>query len=65
MNAWRVFGMPMLLALVSGVGLLSALLGDDIWDALSWLALGAPVAVILRRAAWPQRVRGGLTARRY
>jgi hypothetical protein len=51
----RVFGMPTLLALVSAVGLISALLGDDLWDALSWLALGAPVAIILRHAAWPGR----------
>lgn len=42
----HVFGIPMLLALVSAVGLLSALLGDGIWDMLSWLTLGVPVAVI-------------------
>ena len=39
---------PIALAVATAVGLLSALLGDAIWDALSWLALGAPVAV----AAW-------------
>jgi hypothetical protein len=44
----RVFGMPLLLALISLVGLVSALLGDGAWDALSWLALGIPVAVALR-----------------
>jgi hypothetical protein len=39
---------PVLLALLTAVGLVSALLGDGIWDALSWLTLGAPIAVILR-----------------
>jgi hypothetical protein len=43
----RVFGIPLLLGLLSAVGLLSALLGDGPWDALSWLTLGLPVAVIL------------------
>jgi hypothetical protein len=43
----RVFGIPLLLGLLSAVGLLSALLGDDLWDALSWLTLGLPLAVIL------------------
>lgn len=43
----RVFGVPLLLGLLSAVGLLSALLGDSVWDALSWLALGVPCAVIV------------------
>jgi hypothetical protein len=45
-RALRVFAVPILLGLLSVVGLLSALLGDDIWDALSWFALGVPCAVI-------------------
>jgi hypothetical protein len=51
----RIFGAPVLLALVSAVGLLSALLGDDIWDAVSWLALGAPLLVIAWYVARPAR----------
>lgn len=43
----RVFGAPLLLTLVSAIGLLSALLGDDLWDVLSWVALATPVAVIV------------------
>lgn len=43
----QIWGMPVVLALASAVGLLSALLGDGIWDAVSWAALGAPVAVIV------------------
>lgn len=45
-RAGSTWGAPGLLALASLVGLLAALLGDGAWDVLSWLALGAPVAVI-------------------
>jgi hypothetical protein len=39
---------PIVLGVATAVGLLSALLGDAMWDTLSWFGLGAPVAV----AAW-------------
>jgi hypothetical protein len=38
--------MPLILAVVTTFGLISALLGDDMWDRLSWLALAAPLIVI-------------------
>ncbi len=44
-NFWKVWGMPIIIGIFSGVGLLSALTGDDIWDVVSWLALGFPVVV--------------------
>ena len=44
----RVFGVPLILAVASLIGLISALVGDDLWDVLSWLTLGAMVAVIGR-----------------
>jgi hypothetical protein len=37
--------MPVIIGIFSGIGLISALTGDDIWDAVSWLALGFPVVV--------------------
>ena len=43
----QVFAPPLAIAVLSTVGLVSALVGDDIWDALSWLTLAIPVAVIL------------------
>lgn len=47
MNAnLRLWGWPVALALLSAVGLLSALVGDGAWDALSWFALGLPVVVV-------------------
>lgn len=43
----QMFLVPAVLAVLSAVGLVSALLGDASWDALSWLTLAAPVAVPL------------------
>lgn len=40
-----LWGMPILLGVLTLVGLVSALLGDGIWDLVSALTLGAPVAV--------------------
>jgi hypothetical protein len=54
-EARRVFGAPALLGLVSAIGLLSALLGDDIRDAVSWLTLGAPLLVIAWHLTRPAR----------
>jgi len=41
----KLWGMPILLGILTLVGLLSALFGDGIWDALSAVTLGVPVAV--------------------
>jgi hypothetical protein len=41
-----IFAAPALLGVLTAAGLMSALLGDDIWDALSWLMLAAPIAVV-------------------
>jgi len=39
-----VWGMPILLGILTTIGLVSALFGDGVWDAVSALTLGAPVA---------------------
>ena len=46
-SPWQIFRLPLLLGLLSVVGLVSALVGDDIWDALSWIMLSIPVLVIV------------------
>ncbi|NNG21741.1 hypothetical protein [Telluria aromaticivorans] len=50
----QIWGVPVLLAVLTTIGLVSALLGDGVWDLVSAVALGAPVAVgvwySLRRA---------------
>jgi hypothetical protein len=43
----QIFAVPFALAGLTAVGLISALLGDGIWDAASWLMLGAPAAASL------------------
>lgn len=43
----RLWGAPILLGILTLIGLLSALLGDGIWDVLSALTLGIPVVVII------------------
>ncbi|MBS0222740.1 MAG: hypothetical protein JSR91_18585 [Proteobacteria bacterium] len=43
----RIWTWPLVLALLTMIGLLSALLGEGgVWWALSWLALAAPLLVI-------------------
>lgn len=41
----RMWGVPILIGIVTAVGLISALLGDGMWDALSAVALAIPVTV--------------------
>lgn len=43
----HMWGAPVLLGILTAVGLLAALLGDGVWDALSALALGVPVAATI------------------
>ena len=45
-NAMQVFRMPFALAIVTATGLLLALLGDDLWDFGSWLALSMPLGLV-------------------
>jgi len=41
----QIWAMPVLLAILTLVGLVAALLGDGVWDLVSSVTLGAPVAV--------------------
>lgn len=43
---WMIFRWPLLLALLSGLGLISALLEDGVYDWVSWLSLGIPLLLI-------------------
>jgi hypothetical protein len=55
-----IWAWPLAIALLSALGLLSALLGDGAWDVLSWIGLGAPV---LAGCALGLRRRGGTIGR--
>ncbi|UXY53504.1 hypothetical protein [Pseudomonas tohonis] len=48
MNLTRIFAVPALLAALTATGLVGALLGDGIWDALAWVGLGIPAALGIR-----------------
>ena len=39
----QIFAVPFVVAVISSLGLVSALLGDGLWDSLSWAALAVPV----------------------
>ncbi len=43
---WMIFRWPLLLGVLSLFGLISALVGDEVYDLLSWLTLGVPLVLI-------------------
>lgn len=52
MNIWnsnrfmKLWGMPILLGIVSMAGLIAAILGTGIWHGLSWLLLSYPIYIM-------------------
>ncbi|MGZ9741165.1 hypothetical protein ACXX83_22505 [Pseudomonas sp. GNP012] len=47
-NFWKVFAIPTVIAVLSAAGLFAALLGNGVWDSLSWVGLGIPAVLALR-----------------
>ncbi len=45
---WQIWLTPIVIGVLTAFGLMAALLGVGIWHWLSWLALIAPLGVILR-----------------
>lgn len=43
----RMWAAPILLVILTTVGLISALLGDGVWDHVSAIALGIPVLLCI------------------
>lgn len=41
----QIFAAPLAIGVISALGLTTALLGDGLWDWMSWIALALPVAV--------------------
>jgi hypothetical protein len=39
----QIFAMPIVIGILSTVGLIAALVGDGWWDGLSWASLSLPV----------------------
>jgi hypothetical protein len=44
---WTLWGWPVAIAIVSAIGLVGALVGDDGWDWLGWFGLGVPTVAAL------------------
>jgi hypothetical protein len=56
--SWRhIFAVPIGMGLLSAIGLVTALVGDDIWDWLSWATLAIPILVIGYFMIWPARAK--------
>lgn len=53
----QIFAIPAALAVASLVGLVSALVGDGVWDVLSWAALGLVIVVVTWRGLPWQRIK--------
>ncbi len=52
---WRIFVIPLVLGVLSTVGLVSALVGDGVWDGVSWLTLGIPILLCAYFLLKPRR----------
>jgi hypothetical protein len=52
---WRIFVIPVVIGFLSAIGLVAALVGDDIWDWLSWATLAIPILVTAYFMIWPAR----------
>jgi hypothetical protein len=39
----QIFAAPLVVAVISSLGLIAALVGDGWWDGVSWAALAVPV----------------------
>ena len=60
-DLWKIFRIPLLLAAVSGIGLVSALVADGLGDQISWLALGSVSATILKFCTYTPNARKSRT----
>ncbi|WP_303543536.1 hypothetical protein [Sphingomonas natans] len=49
-SGWRIFRWPIVMGLANAVGLVAALIGDGAYDLVSWVTLGATLAIMI--AAW-------------
>jgi hypothetical protein len=41
----EIFLIPAVLAVLGGAGLIFALVGDGVWDGLSWVTLSIPILI--------------------
>lgn len=53
----QIFATPLVIGILSTIGLISALVGDDVWDGLSWLSLAIPCLLLIGFIARPRKRR--------
>jgi hypothetical protein len=51
----QIFGWPLVIGVLSTVGLIAALVGDGVWDGVSWLALLLPILLYALFLLRPRR----------
>lgn len=51
----QIFGWPLVIGVLSTIGLVAALVGDGIWDGVSWLALLLPILLYALFLLRPRR----------
>ncbi len=51
----QIFAWPLVIGVLSTVGLVSALVGDGVWDGLSWLTLFLPILLYAGFLLRPRR----------
>jgi hypothetical protein len=51
----QIFGWPLVIGVLSTIGLVAALVGDGIWDGVSWLALIIPIGLYALFLMRPRR----------
>jgi hypothetical protein len=51
----QIFTWPLVIGVLSTVGLVAALVGDGIWDGVSWLALLLPILLYAMFLLRPRR----------
>lgn len=54
---WHVWTIPLWLSAISLFGLIAALVGDDLWDILSWITLTIPLIIIVRFVVKPTSIK--------
>jgi hypothetical protein len=50
-KALKLWGMPVLLAVITLVGLLLAIMGTGVWHIISWAALCIPVYIMIKHSS--------------
>lgn len=51
----QIFGWPLVIGVLSTVGLIAALVGDGVWDGVSWLTLLLPILLYAMFLLRPRR----------